>query len=86
MIMSAVERERLKDELEKWNSGERFAFVAECVKALPYSQVKLINLICNDIITKKSNLNNMSTSISDQTNQYSNILEEQANDISNFIS
>lgn len=96
IINGKDKRAMMLAELEKWNSAEQIVFLVDSMKFLSFSLIKFITAICNDLIEKQtyiktSRLNNTSlNSNSDFNNnnndsnnnqQYSNILEEQANDI-----
>lgn len=58
-------------EIEKWNQLEQTEFIIDNLKLLSFSFLKFVTSICTDLV-EKTNVNN----------QHSNILEEQANDIS----
>lgn len=96
LINGKDKRALLLAELEKWNSAEQIKFVADSMKFFSFSLIKFVSAICNDLIEKQSisktsrlnssntsSLNDFSSSSTDTSNtqHYSNILEEQANDI-----
>ena len=70
--------EQIIAEMEQWNSAEKTVFLVNSLKVLSFSLVKFISTICNDMANKnlKTNLENKFSN-----NQYSFIMEEQANDI-----
>jgi hypothetical protein len=70
----------LLNEFSKMNHGEQMVFLCDCFKYLSYSFLKLILLVSNDSLEKKSMLNSQKLNSFDNENDLTNLLEEQAND------
>lgn len=70
-VINESTRSKLIAEIEKWNQLEQTAFIIENLKLLSFSLLKFVTSICTDLVE-----NNTTNS------QYSNILEDQANDLS----
>lgn len=66
---------QLLDEMKMLNSAEQCFFLNEALKSLSLSFVKLMSTICNDLTHKGLN------SVDNQ--QFSSLMEDQANDLSN---
>ncbi len=67
------------DKLEKFNSAQQAAFLVDTLKQLPISIVKFMSTVCNDLTTRNSSRYDSEGSL--ESTQFSNVMEEQANDI-----
>ena len=80
------ERDTFKSKIEKWNKVEQLTFIIDISKLLSTNLIKFLTIICSDLVEIKSPSSSYDESCLNsnevEKNQYANILEEQANDIS----
>lgn len=94
MLLTSKDRRNnsLLTEFEKLNQVEQTLFIVENLKLLSFSLLKFVNSVCNDLVEQKCANNSLSNksginhdSAGLEANQYTIILEEQANDLSRAL-
>lgn len=86
-LASQEKRDNLVNQIEKWNQIEQAVFIVDNIKHLSLSLIKFMSAICNDLVKIKTLNSNQDDNLNkSNASQYSSILEEQANDLSNFCS
>ena len=92
-IISRKKREFIINEIQKLSSIEQTALIIDSLKLLSFNLVKFVTCCCNEILEQQKNggsanllTNSVSNKVSGENYEFFNILEEQANDSSNFFS
>jgi len=81
------EKDLIKAKIEKWNKVEQLSFAVELAKMLSTSHIKFMANITEDLVNNTCSFheNFKLNSNEIEKNQFFNILEEQANDISKLM-